>query len=147
MRNRFGSENTEKLIHVLKVKMPVVEPIAKTAVKPTVQSGESEKAIVKELESPGSASYATTMKRHGIREPIFGVKISELKKIQKRVKRNYQLALDLHDTGTYDAMYLAALIADDMRMTKADLQRWADGAYCTCGAWRLLFTTSRTERR
>ena len=113
------------------MKMPTVKSKAKTEIKPVEKSGESASAISKELKSLGSASYATLMKRHGIREPIFGVKISELKKIQKRVKRDYQLALDLYDTGIYDAMYLAGLIADDMRMTKADLQRWADGAYCT----------------
>src|SRR5262249_23235971 len=41
-----------------------------------------------------------------------------------------------YDTGNYDAMYLAGLIADDMRMTKADLNRWASKAYCggLCGA-------------
>jgi len=109
--------------------MATAKPKAKTADKPAVPSGESAAAIVKELKALGSESYATLMKKHGLRDPIFGVKISELKKIQKRVKRDYQLALDLYATGIYDAMYLAGLIADDKRMTKADLQRWADGAY------------------
>jgi hypothetical protein len=36
--------------------------------------------------------------------------VEELKKIQKRIKKDYQLALDLYDTGIYDAMYLAGLI-------------------------------------
>lgn len=110
--------------------MPAVKSKAKTEIKPVEKTGESASAIVKELELLGSASYATLMKRHGLREPIFGVKVSELKKIQKRVKRDYQLALDLYDTGIYDAMYLAGLIADDMRMSKKDLQRWVDGVYC-----------------
>src|SRR5207253_11480278 len=42
---------------------------------------------------------------------------------------DYQLALDLYATGISDAMYLAGLIADDAKMTKKDLQRWAEGAY------------------
>jgi hypothetical protein len=42
---------------------------------------------------------------------------------------DYRLALELYDTGNYDAMYLAGLIADDARMTKEDLQRWVDNAY------------------
>jgi 3-methyladenine DNA glycosylase AlkD len=66
---------------------------------------------------------------HGIKEPFFGVPVSELKKFQKRIKKDYQLALDLYDTGNYDAMYLAGLIADDARMTRKDLQRWAEKAY------------------
>jgi hypothetical protein len=49
---------------------------------------------------------------------------------------DYRLALDLYDTGNYDAMYLAGLIADDARMTKSDLQRWVEKAYGggLCGA-------------
>jgi hypothetical protein len=41
---------------------------------------------------------------------------------------DYQLALDLYDTGIADAMYLAGLIADDAKMTKKDLQKWIEGA-------------------
>ena len=84
--------------------------------------------IAKELKALGSDGYRTMMLKHGAREPCFGVKIEELKKIQKRVKHDYQLALDLYDTGIYDAMYLAGLIADDARMTKKDLQRWLQKA-------------------
>ena len=82
------------------------------------------KEILAELKPLGSESYRRIMLNHGVREPCFGVKISELKKIQKRVKKNYRLALDLYDTGVYDARYLAGLIADDARMTRKDLQRW-----------------------
>lgn len=80
--------------------------------------------ILAELEPLGSASYKKVLFNHGIQEPCFGVKISELKKIQKRIKKDYRLALELYDTGNYDAMYLAGLIADDAKMTKKDLQRW-----------------------
>ena len=48
---------------------------------------------------------------------------------------DYQLALDLYDTGNYDAMYLAGLIADDARMTKKDLQRWVKKAYGVTVPW------------
>lgn len=86
--------------------------------------------ILEELRPLGSESYKRLMmKNHGVREPFFGVKISELQKIRKRIKRDYRLALDLYETGNYDAMYLAGLIADDARMTREDLQRWVEGAY------------------
>ncbi|HEY2414408.1 MAG TPA: DNA alkylation repair protein [Pirellulaceae bacterium] len=84
--------------------------------------------IVAELKPLGKESYKKVLLNHGIKEPVFGVSIEQLKKIQKRVKKDYQLALDLYDTGIYDAMYLAGLIADDARMTKKDLQRWVDNA-------------------
>lgn len=86
--------------------------------------------ILDELEALVSASTKKMlMKNYGIREPFFGVKIGDLKMIQKRIKKDYQLALDLYDSGNYDAMYLAGLIADDARMTKKDLRRWVKKAY------------------
>lgn len=89
----------------------------------------SAKAIVEELKSMGSDSIKKVFLKHGAREPFFGVKVEDLKKIQKRIKMDYTLALELYDTGNSDAMYLAGLIADDAKMTKKDLQRWADQAY------------------
>ena len=84
--------------------------------------------ILAEIKPLGRESYRKVLFNHGIPEPCYGVKIEELKKIQKRIKMDYQLALDLYDTGVYDAMYLAGLIADDAKMTKKDLQHWADKA-------------------
>jgi 3-methyladenine DNA glycosylase AlkD len=88
------------------------------------------KEILDEIKPLGSEGYKRLlMTNYGVKEPFFGVKISDLKKIQKRIKMDYQLALDLYDTGNYDAMYLAGLIADDARMTKKDLGRWVNKAY------------------
>ncbi|HEX4590702.1 MAG TPA: DNA alkylation repair protein [Gemmataceae bacterium] len=84
--------------------------------------------IVEVLRPLGQESYRNVIRKHGARDPMFGVKIEHLKKIQKRVKKDYQLSLDLYDTGIYDCMYLAGLIADDEKMTKKDLQKWVDGA-------------------
>lgn len=86
------------------------------------------KQILAELKPLGRDSYKKVMLKHGVKEPFFGVKISELQKIRKRIKKDYQLALDLYDTGNYDAMYLAGLIADDAQMTKKDLQGWIANA-------------------
>ena len=91
---------------------------------------ETAKEILAELKPLGSESYKRMLcNNHGVREPCFGVKISDMKKIQKRIKKDYRLALELYETGNYDAMYLAGLIADDERMTPKDLQRWAEKAY------------------
>ncbi len=92
--------------------------------------------IVQELKPLGSDSIKKVLLKHGIKEPLLGVKVEELKKIQKRIKKDYQLALDLYDTGIYDAMYLAGLIADDLKMTRKDLQHWVDKATCNalCGS-------------
>jgi 3-methyladenine DNA glycosylase AlkD len=92
--------------------------------------------IVQELKLLGSENIKKVLLKHGIKEPLLGVKVEELKKIQKRIKKDYQLALDLYDTGIYDAMYLAGLIADDLKMTKKDLCHWVDTATCNalCGS-------------
>ncbi|MFN8138797.1 MAG: DNA alkylation repair protein [Fimbriimonadales bacterium] len=82
------------------------------------------KQIVAELKPLGSEGYRKILRNHGVPEPMFGVKVEELKKYEKAIKKDYQLALDLFDTGIYDAMYLAGLIADETRMTKKDLRAW-----------------------
>ena len=87
-------------------------------------------AILKQLRPLGKESYKKVILKHGAREPLFGVSIEELKKIQQKVKKDYQLALDLFDTGNYDAMYLAGLVADDLKMTRRDLQQWVTKANC-----------------
>jgi 3-methyladenine DNA glycosylase AlkD len=89
------------------------------------------KEIVEQLRPLGTDGYKKVLQKHGVQEPLFGVKIEELKKIQKSIKKDYQLALDLYDTGIYDAMYLAGLIADDPKMTKKDLRHWAEKANCS----------------
>ena len=86
--------------------------------------------ILRELQAMGNESTKKMlMHNHGVKEPCFGVKIGDMKAIVKRVKVDYQLALDLYATGNYDAMYLAGLIADDAKMTKRDLQAWVSKAY------------------
>lgn len=88
--------------------------------------------ILSELKALGRASTKRVLLSHGAKEPCYGVRIGDLKPIQKRIKQHYRLALALYDTGVYDAMYLAGLIADDARMTKRDLERWVQQATGGC---------------
>lgn len=84
--------------------------------------------ILSEIEPLGTEGYRRVLRNHGITGPLFGVKIEELKKYERAIKKDYQLALDLFDTGVYDAIYLAGLIADESKMTKDDLRRWLERA-------------------
>lgn len=84
--------------------------------------------IVAEIEPLGTEGYRRVLRNHGIEGPLFGVKIEELKKYEKAIKKDYQLALDLYATGIYDAMYLAGLIADEKKMSKDDLRTWLKNA-------------------
>ncbi len=86
-------------------------------------------SILAELSQMGSEQTKSVLMKHGAREPFFGVKVENLKKIQKRIKKDYLLSLELYQTGNSDAMYLAGLIADEQRMNIADLQGWVEQAY------------------
>jgi 3-methyladenine DNA glycosylase AlkD len=81
--------------------------------------------VMAELARLGGEPTKKTLMRHGAREPFFGVKVGDLKVLQKKIKKDHALALALYDTGNSDAMYLAGLVADPAKMTKAQLRRWA----------------------
>lgn len=89
--------------------------------------------ILQELEAMGSESTKRTFKKHGAPEPLFGVKVGDLKKIVQRVKKNHDLSLALYDTGNSDAMYLAGLIADEKKISRHELQHWVERA-----SWHML---------
>jgi len=80
--------------------------------------------VMAELKSYGNENIKKIFLKHGMKEPLFGVKVEYLKLIQKRIKMDYKLSLELYSTNNADAMYLAGLIADDEKMTKKDLQTW-----------------------
>lgn len=82
-----------------------------------------------ELESFGSAQTLKTHMRHGAQLPAFGVKVGDMKKLVKKIKKDYQLSKELYATGNSDAMYFAGLIADEKLMTKEDFNNWISQAY------------------
>ena len=84
--------------------------------------------VMAQLKKLGNEQTRKTFRRHGADKDLFGVKIQDLKSIQKKIKCDHNLALQLYDTGNSDAMYLAALICDPGQMTTADLDRWAQQA-------------------
>ena len=84
--------------------------------------------IMAELKSLGSPAIKNILLRHGVREPLFGVRVGDMRPIVKKIRTDYQLAKELFATGNADAMYLAGLVADDSKMTKADLHAWVKQA-------------------
>jgi len=85
--------------------------------------------ILKQLKAFGDERTKKTLSKHGAKEPFFGVKVADLKKILKKTKKNHELSLELYQTGNSDAMYLAGLMADEKQITKAQLQDWVEKAY------------------
>jgi 3-methyladenine DNA glycosylase AlkD len=91
--------------------------------------------VMAELKKKGSEQTRKTFARHGVSIPMFGVKVADLKTIAKKIKGKQSLAMELYDTGNYDAMYLAGMIADGSQMSKKDLEHWAKTTTCEtlCG--------------
>lgn len=87
------------------------------------------KQVLAELQSLGSESIKKILMKHGSKEPLYGVKVEDLKKVQKKIKENQQqIALELYDSGIGDAMYLAGLMADGSKMTIKELKGWVTKA-------------------
>jgi 3-methyladenine DNA glycosylase AlkD len=84
--------------------------------------------VMQKLEAMGTEQTKKTLLRHGAKEPLFGVRVGDMKKLVKEVKRDQQLVQALYDTGNYDAMYLAGLTVDPKSMTKERLQAWVKEA-------------------
>jgi 3-methyladenine DNA glycosylase AlkD len=84
---------------------------------------------MQELEALGKERLKKMYISNGAREPLFGVATGEMKPIAKKIKIDQSLAEQLYNTGNYDAMYFAGVIADPKAMTHADFERWIDKAY------------------
>ncbi|WDV96413.1 DNA alkylation repair protein [Brevibacillus parabrevis] len=85
--------------------------------------------VLQKLEALGREQTKKTFLRHGAREPFFGVRIGDMKKLVKEVKRDQKLVQALYETGNHDAMYLAGLAIDPKTVTKEQLQGWVRQAY------------------
>ncbi|RJX41595.1 DNA alkylation repair protein [Paenibacillus pinisoli] len=85
--------------------------------------------LMQRLQELGSEQTKRTFLRHGAMEPLFGVKVGDLKKLVKYVKEDRELAVRLYASGNSDAMYLAGLSIDPKQVSKELLRQWADEAY------------------
>ena len=85
--------------------------------------------VMKQLEAMGSAQTRNIFINHGApADKLFGVKVGDMKSLLKPLKGKQDVALELYETGNSDAMYLAALVADGKKMSKEQLQHWAETA-------------------
>jgi 3-methyladenine DNA glycosylase AlkD len=85
---------------------------------------------LKELESLGSPANVAGMERFGIvTAKSFGLTAPVLKQfareVKKRTKDRHTLALDLWETGVYDARAVAFLIDDPKCVTQEQMDAWA----------------------
>jgi len=77
-----------------------------------------------ELKKLGTAQNIKIYKRHGAGDNLFGVSFANLNKLQKKIKVDHQLALQLWESGNCDARTLATMIADPKQITSAQVDKW-----------------------
>ena len=70
------------------------------------------KTVIQELEDLGTEQNRKIYRRHGVGEDLFGVSFGNIRKLQKKIKKDHALALELWATGNHDARILATMIAD-----------------------------------
>lgn len=54
----------------------------------------------------------------------YGVAVKDIKALGKKLGRNHELALELWQTGVYEARMLVAYIADPQQLTPAQMDAW-----------------------
>lgn len=65
------------------------------------------------------------MARFGIRSPVaFGVSAPRLRALAREIGKSHVLALELWQTGIFDARILAGLVDEPARVTENQLERW-----------------------
>jgi 3-methyladenine DNA glycosylase AlkD len=85
------------------------------------------KEVLIELEKLGNEQTKKIFVNHGApANQLFGVKVGDLKVLQKKIKKNHDLSLELFKTKNSDAMYLAGLIADEKVISQKDLNDWVE---------------------
>ena len=84
--------------------------------------------ILSTLEKLGKPQTAAIYKRYGTGNNVFGVLTSEIAKLQKKIKVDHALALELWKTKNAEARVLALMVADPEKLTRTDADRLlADG--------------------
>ncbi len=80
--------------------------------------------VLAALEAAGTDQTRKTYRRHGAREPLFGVKFGDMRPYAKRIGTDHALAVQLWMTGNVDARLLACMVADPSAFSDAELDAW-----------------------
>ena len=80
--------------------------------------------LMAQLKKLGKPQTVKTYRRHGVGENVFGVSFAEFGKLRKKIKIDHDLAIQLWDSGNFDARILAVMIADPYECGISLLDRW-----------------------
>ena len=78
------------------------------------------------LEKRGTKANREGMARYGIvSSKAYGVSMTTMKSLAKRLGKDHELALALWDTGWYEARILTSFVDEAARVTPAQMDTWA----------------------
>ena len=80
--------------------------------------------LLQEMESLGTDQNRKVYARHGVSGGQYGLSFANLKKLQKRIKKDHPLALTLWDTANHDCRILATMVADPAQAGDPLLESW-----------------------
>lgn len=82
--------------------------------------------VVRELTRLGTQKQVAELARYGItaHEP-FGVSVRELRVLAKAIGHDHDLALDLWETGRYEARMLASMVDEPDKVTLSQMNAWS----------------------
>lgn len=87
-------------------------------------------SVIAHLQQQSSAQYLAGMARFGIdSSKAIGVRVPELRKLARAVKKNHELAMQLWETGLHEARLLATMIADPQQLTTQQMDKWVHEFY------------------
>ena len=103
------------------------------------------KDVLVQLKERGSIATAGTLMKHGAKQPCYGVKIKDMKKLLKPLKGRQDVAMELFSSGVFDAMYMAGLLADGAKMSRVELDAWAQLNYgCSISSYTVPWVASES---
>ena len=92
------------------------------------ESGMTSEDVLQWLRRKGTRKTVAGMARYGIAaKRAFGVPMGTLKVLSRKSGKNHALAMELWDSGWYEARLLAALIGEPDRLTRRQMNAWAFG--------------------
>lgn len=106
-----------------KKKTATKKPRAKSPAKPVKLSS---KEVHEQLESLGTEQWRKQNRKRGAHDNQYGVKLGDIRKIAKSIKKDHQLALELWSSENIDARFVAILIMDGKALSKDEVDQMVE---------------------
>jgi 3-methyladenine DNA glycosylase AlkD len=93
-------------------------------------SGMNLSDVIDLLKEQANPTYLNGMARFGIdSSKAIGVKVPEIRKIAKAIKKDHDLAMELWASEIHEARLLATMIADSKQLTLQQMDKWVNDFY------------------